>query len=306
MDLEACLPANLRLPSTTVTKLASGLSGAGVYKVVAGAEQFVLKVSRTDVPFDDWRRHTDILLLAANAGVAPRVVHVDEHYQSVLSEFVADRSFPAFFHHPQTRAAAVALLGRTIRKVHKLPQPSQIPAAEPKTMLEAIWRGPLNGVAMPPFVSRAVRDVLTQSMPERDRPLVLSHNDVNPSNLTYDGERLLLLDWDVAAPNDVWYDLATIAVFSRMDDATCAGLIAAYDGASPAELPPTFRYFRRLIASLCGSMFLQMAYAAGHRATDGDRAPTLAEFYEQMRSGSANLAAPEGKWRFGLALIGTV
>jgi thiamine kinase-like enzyme len=41
----------------------------------------------------------------------------------------------------------------------------------------------------------------------------LSHDDVNPTNLVYDGNRLLLLDWDNAGKNEPMYDLATISVF---------------------------------------------------------------------------------------------
>jgi aminoglycoside phosphotransferase (APT) family kinase protein len=225
---------------------------------------------------------------------------------SVLSAFVADRSFTAFFRDSRTHERALAMLGRTIRRVQELSPPSDTRVADPGTALEAIWRGSMNGIRVPPFVRDAVQSVLAEPVPQRDRPLVLSHSDVNPSNLAYDGEHLLFLDWDVAAINDPWYDLATTALFFRMDDATCSSLIAAYEGVPVAEVPPAFRYFRRLVGALCGSTGLQMAHARGHTAGDNDQALTLGAFYEQMRSGAVNLATPEGQWKFGLALLGTV
>jgi thiamine kinase-like enzyme len=50
----------------------------------------------------------------------------------------------------------------------------------------------------------------------------VSHNDVNPTNLVYDGENLLLLDWDTAGSNDPFYDLAAISVYLCMDDDSLA------------------------------------------------------------------------------------
>ena len=56
MTLEDCLPAELRGDTTTITKIAAGLSGAGVYRVDADGQAFVLKVAREDQPPASWRR----------------------------------------------------------------------------------------------------------------------------------------------------------------------------------------------------------------------------------------------------------
>ena len=55
MSLEACLPADLRGPTTTITRIAAGLSGAGVYRVEAAGQAFVLKISDETQPLaDSW------------------------------------------------------------------------------------------------------------------------------------------------------------------------------------------------------------------------------------------------------------
>jgi len=137
---------------------------------------------------------------------------------------------------------------------------------------------------------------------------VLSHNDPNPSNLVHDGARLLLLDWDSAGANDPFHDLAAVAVFLRLDDATCAQLIAAHDDAPiAASLPVGFVYLRRAIAGLCGAMFLHLARAAGHAGARGDEtlelAPTLGDVHASMRAGTLSARTPDGQWAFGLALL---
>ena len=149
--------------------------------------------------------------------------------------------------------------------------------------------------------------MLADEAPASGRPPVLSHNDVNPTNVVYDGENLLLLDWETAGPNDPLYDLAAISVFLRMDEGTCELLLAAHDGEPVTRLPARFAYDRRLVAVLCGTIFLQLARARGHTGATGeetlDSTPGLAEFYKRLMSGSLTTATAEGQWWFGLALV---
>jgi hypothetical protein len=306
VSLEACLPENLRGPATTITRVAAGQSGAGVYRVEAGGQAFVLKIAGEGEPLEGWRRKVHIQQLAANAGLAPRVVHVDEARRSVLSVFVADKSFAALWADPRTRELALGLLSRTVRRVHELPLPPDADAKAPREFLATLWAGLQTGFALPAFVGDAVQRVLTEVPPARERAPVLSHNDVNPTNLLFDGERILLLDWETAGPNDPLYDLAAISVFLRMDEGTCQKLLAAYDGAPVSRLPAGFAYNRRVVAALCGSAFLLMARLGGYVGATGeklDSTHSLGEFYQRMQSGALSIGTKEGKWAFGLALM---
>jgi aminoglycoside phosphotransferase (APT) family kinase protein len=306
-ELEACLPVELRGPGTTLAPVPAGLSGAAVYRVEAAGRAWVLKVAPPHEPLDGWRRGADIWRAAAEAGVAPHVVHVDEARRAVVTERVADRSFTARFFEPATRAAAIGELGAVLRRVHALPIPAGGTSPEPRARLGASWAG-LAGFPVPAWIGDAVRLALDEPPPPADRAPVLSHNDVNPSNLIYDGQRLMLLDWDSAGANDPLYDLAAVAVFLRMDDATSAQVIASHDEAPVAtRLPWRFIYLRRMVAALCGSLFLHVARAGGHPGAGSDEtfelAPTLGDVHERMRSGALRARTPEGQWQFGQALL---
>ncbi|HEX8699579.1 MAG TPA: phosphotransferase [Myxococcaceae bacterium] len=307
MSLETCLPAELRGPSTTITRIAAGASGAGVYRVEASGQAFVLKVSDESEPLAGWLRKLQRQQLAANAGLAPRIVHVAEARRAVVSAFVVDRSFPALYANPSTHETAIAQLGQTVRRVHQLPLPPDTEQKNPREFLTATWSGLTATVALPSFAGDAVQRVLQEEAPVPERAPVLSHNDVNPTNLVYDGEKLLLLDWETAGTNDPFYDLATISVFLRMDEATCHKLLAAYDGKPFSRLPARFAYDRRMVAVLCGATFLQLARQSGHAgATGGETLGStlsLLEVYQRMMTGSLNLATGEGRWCFGLALM---
>ncbi|CAN5683842.1 hypothetical protein BH11MYX3_BH11MYX3_43280 [soil metagenome] len=303
-DLDAYLPAELRGPTTAITRIAAGLSGACVYRVDAAGNELVLKVSGEDEPLEVWRRKVQIQQLAATAGLAPRVIHADEQRRAVLSAFVVNRSFPMLFGNPATRDAAVILLGTLLRRVHDLPLPPGAEATDPLELVNSVW-SMLAGFAVPAFVRGAVQRMLAEEPPARDRALVLSHNDVNPSNVIYDGEHLLLLDWDTAAPNDPLFDLAAISVFLKMDDATCLRLIAVHDDAPISALPARFTYCQRLVAVMCGTAFLHLAQRQGHPGGTPtfDEAPGVADIHQRIRAGTLNLASAEGQWSFGLALV---
>jgi aminoglycoside phosphotransferase (APT) family kinase protein len=302
MSPEECLPPELRGPDTKITRIAAGLSGAGVYRVEANGAVYVLKVASAEVAIAVWRSRVAIQTAAAGAGVAPRVIHTDEARRAVVSAFVVDQSFPMLFGTPATREAAISLLGQTIRRVHELPVPEGAEAKEPRAFLAEIWTT-LEGWPLPAFVGEAVARARAEELPPRERAIVLCHNDINPTNLAYDGEHLVLLDWDTAGPNDPFQDLAAISVFLRMDDDTCGQLLAAYDGVPAASLSPTFAYYRRLVAVLCGCAFLDLARRGGHAGSTAEDALDLGQLYQQLRARAINVAAADGQWAFGLALV---
>ena len=306
MNLEACLPANLQGSSTTIAKVAAGLSGAGVYRVECPDGVFVLKISDPNEPVERWRTKLEIQRLAADAQVAPRIVHADESRRAVVSDFIVDRSFPALLFNPASRESALSMLGRTIRRVHDIPLPSSATGRDAREFLASIWTEIDGNASVPAFVAEAVQRELTVAPSQPERPVVLSHNDVNPSNIVYDGERLLLLDWEVAGPNDPFYDLAAASVFLRMDEPTCRQLLAAYDDAPVPTLPASFIACRRLVAVLCGTMFLKLAHKAGHTAAGDETLEStmsLGDFYQRLRTGALNVASGEGQRAFGLALV---
>lgn len=311
MSPEACLPADLQQPTTTIARIGAGLSGAAVYRVDAEGASFVLKVAAETEPTEAWQQRRALLQLAASAALAPRVVHVDEARRAVLSELIEDRSFAGFYHEPRSHAAALSELGAMLRRLHALPLPVGLAAQDPRDVLSTSWAG-LSELPVPGFARDAVERLLAEDAPPSDRAPVLSHNDVNPTNLVYDGHRVLLLDWESAGPNDPFYDLASISVFLRMDEPTCRALLQAHEGAAVSVLPPRFHYNRRLMSLLCGTIFLHLAQRSGHQgwrqsgaavADSLDSTPDLAAFYQSLRSGALRLASAEGQWAFGLALI---
>ncbi|HEY1812689.1 MAG TPA: phosphotransferase [Kofleriaceae bacterium] len=296
-DLAACLPPELH--DAAIERISVGLSGAGVYRVDAGARgSFVLKISEQPLK-------REIIELASNAGIAPRVIHVDADRNAFVSELVIDRGFMARVMTPATRALAIDELARTLRRVHDLPIPEGAVTRAPRELLAMVWQGFLAArFAVPGFAADAIMRMLDEPVPASDRAIALCHNDINPTNVVYDGERVVLIDWDTAGPNDPLIDLAAASVFLRLDDAGSRALLAAHDGAPViGELPARFAYCRRLVATAVGTIFLHLARAVGHAGSSDGEPLTMTECFEAMRAGRLDLTAAGGRWTFGLALI---
>jgi aminoglycoside phosphotransferase (APT) family kinase protein len=307
VNLEACLPDELRARAPTISRIAAGMSGAGVYRVSAGDDVYVLKVTTAEEPLADWQRKCRVLALAAGAGIAPRVIHVDEARRAILSAFVVDRGLPTYYGNPATHAAAVIELAKILRRAHDLPPPPELTEQDPRQFLTTINNDLASTGGLPEFVREVNLRVIGEPLPAHERAPVLSHNDVNPSNLIYDGQQIMLLDWDMAGLNDDYYDLAAIAMFLRMNEPTCLAFVSAHDGVPVTRLPPRFAYNRRLVAALCGTIFLHLARTAGHPGPGArdtlEATATLAEVYPRMRSGELDLSTADGRWLLGLALV---
>ena len=312
MTHEDHLPPHLRGPTTTITRIAAGMSGASVYRVDAAGQSFVLKVDVMSESGAAWRSAIDIQRLAADAGLAPRLVHVDELRRAVVTAFVADRSFVAFYADLRTHEAALGQLGLTVRRIHALPLPADAPRRDPRELLALVSGGSvadlsLADFALPGFARDAIQRVLADESPADGRALVLGHNDLNPTNLVLDGEAILVLDWATAGPADALYDLAVLSVFLRMADGACLRLLSAYEGREIVELQDRFLSTRRLAAALAGAFQLAVARRMKHPGTTGletlDATLSLGDFYQRMRAGTVTIGTADGQWAFGLALL---
>jgi aminoglycoside phosphotransferase (APT) family kinase protein len=182
MNIEDCLPSDLRGPHTTITRIAAGMSGAGVHRVEAAGQVFVLKVAPETESDWNWHHALHVQRLAADAGLAPRIVHVDETRRAVLTAFVTDRSFAAFFRNPSTHEAALTQLGRTVRRIHALPIPASAAVRNPREFLAQVWSGLQDGFPLPDFARHAAQRVLAEAPPAGEGVRVLCHNDLNPTN----------------------------------------------------------------------------------------------------------------------------
>ncbi|SFZ97682.1 Choline kinase [hydrothermal vent metagenome] len=62
------------------------------------------------------------------------------------------------------------------------------------------------------------------------KEIALCHNDLNPKNFIFSNKSLKLIDWEFAATNDIYFDLASVSVEYNLDLREEAYLLAFYFG----------------------------------------------------------------------------
>lgn len=285
--------------------LTAGLSGAGVYAVTTSNGAYVLRVQGSAIDATFFAQYVRILRRASEASIAPPVVHVDEGARAVVSARIQGMPLPAVLANPAQREAVLLSVVDRLRVLHALDS-SGIAARDPVPYARAAWE---QGRERPGFPAWA-RDlgpaldgfaaVLT-----KDTRRVLSHNDVNPGNFLWDGERAWLVDWDVAGLGHPHYDLATLAMFLRLEDDVAFALVARHDGAPLDETSrATFRSLRQLVALLCGLTFVSLVpdLTVCEAPALAD-APSLMDVYQGMRTGRLDMRTPYAQLSMGLALL---
>lgn len=313
MSTEAPIdPATLRhlLPEqhvgdvTSVTPIRMGLSGAGVYAVTSSRGEYILRVSGAQGD-RYWEQQLRILRGAAERGVAPPVVHVDEVARAVVSARVQGAPFFVALVNPAQRGPAIASLVEQLRVLHAM-DPSGVEERDIVGYARVTWEAQRTRPGFPGWAAGvgAAFDAIA-SVLARDQRRVVGHNDVNPANVLWDGARAWLVDWDVAGLGHPYYDIATFATLVNLDAEAAHGLLSMQEQAPLDEAArATFAVLRELVALAIGSVFLSFVpdLSVASAPTRAD-APTLAAFYAAVGAGELDMHTPRGQAMMGLAML---
>jgi len=224
--------------SATLRELPGGVTNS-TWLVEAGGRQAVLKVDDLprSAPYNTRPEEARIQSLAAAAGLADRVLHVDDTVY--LAEYVpgAVWSRADFDDDDKLRQLAAAL-----RRLHSLPLTGRIFDASAAAHRYA---GRL-GDADPAIAARNV--ALIDAM-RRPMNLCCCHNDLVAANiLAIPGVRFL--DWEYACDNDPFFDLATIVAHHRLSNRHAERLLDAYFDGDGARWRPQLAAQQRLYDAL--------------------------------------------------------
>jgi aminoglycoside phosphotransferase len=303
--LLSLLPEALIGAVERVEPVTLGLSGAGVYAVTTSRGAYVLRVRGSHAYGGSFEEQLRVWRRAADGGVAPAIVHVDEAARAVVSVRAPGLPIAAALADPAQRGQVLASVVDELRTLHAV-EPSGVPERDPLPYTHAAWEAARNRPGFPPWAAALAPTLesIARTL-ERDPRLVVSHNDVNPGNVLWDGARAWLVDWDVAGLGHPYYDLATLALFLRLEDDVALGLVKRHDCAPLDDRSrTTFRTLRQLVGLLSGLTFLGLVDDLGVRpAPTLSDAPSLVDCYAAMRTGDLDFQSQRGRASMGLALL---
>jgi thiamine kinase-like enzyme len=216
----------------TAEPLGGGMTNVN-FVVRDGAENFVVRIG-DDLPVHQVMRFNEraAALAAHAAGLSPEVVHAEPG--ALVMRFVEGRTLtPEDVRRPEMLPRVVDLVRRCHREIQKH------------------LRGPV--LMFWPFhvlrdYAATLQEGRSRWVPELPRLLavaarvegmlgpidvVFGHNDLLPSNLIDDGERLWLIDWDYAGFSTPLFDLANLATNAAFDPDQERRLLRLYFGAEP-------------------------------------------------------------------------
>jgi aminoglycoside phosphotransferase (APT) family kinase protein len=244
-----------------------------VWAVSSTRGELILRVQAAET---GWTQHLRVLRRAAEAGVAPEA-RARRRGSARRRLAAGGRSAAAAaLMDPGQRGAAIASLVGQLRTLHAL-DPTGVDERDPVAYARAQLAAQRGRPGFPAWAADlepvfAATEATLAGDPRR----VVSHNDVNPGNVVWDGTRAWLVDWEVAGLNHPFYDLATLAMFIQLDDPVAHALLAQQEGHPiDAAAGATFAALRRLAALLCGLTFLGMV---PDLSLVPEPAPTLSAF----------------------------
>jgi Phosphotransferase enzyme family len=196
-------------PLTALTPITGGASGALTYRIEVARRPYLLRLETARDVFRNPHRGYACMQVAAEAGIAPPLHHADPQAGVAIMAFVPQRPL---LEYPGGTAALVHDLGGLIARLQTTPTFPLL--ADYQVVVErmlALMRG--SGLFAAGLLDRHHEgfERIRAAYPWDASAPVSSHNDPNPTNILFDGERLWLIDWEIAFRADPLVDVAITA-----------------------------------------------------------------------------------------------
>lgn len=211
-----------------------------------------------------------VLAVAAEANLAPEVVVCDEESGALVTRYV-ERAASLTAEKVRERVN-IDRVANTLRRLHRLPAPTGIPAFRPTELARAYT----DAVRGPPGARRKFANErrvwgpefnhLAQAYEAAFIPTALCHNDLVAANILDDGQ-LWLVDFEYAVRADPILDLAGLAGLNEFGPAHCHRLLDAYYG--PERVPITLAQLNQVIRLVrLMAFFWALAHGGGAPADE--------------------------------------
>ncbi|SFW86606.1 Choline/ethanolamine kinase [Chitinophaga sancti] len=300
--VETALQQTFGTPAIEAIELMTrGLSPALVYKIRVNGKDYILRLVMAINELADPAREYVCLHAAADAGIAPAVLYADAAAAISICAYIAG---PPIWVGLPDKDIQLKSIAEKVKAIHALPLfPPLI------NFLEGVivFRDRFLEMKMFPESATAEHfsyfDKIKAIYPINDE-LVSSHNDLNPANILYDGEKIWMIDWEAGFKNDRYVDLAVVALYFAANEQHIDTFLTAYFGAAPTALQKAKFYLMRQVVFLYyGTIFLRMAAEMKDVHDQDMKVPTLLDVKKMMSKNEVNLGSYEGKILYGKMLM---
>lgn len=294
--LEAAFGSNV---DVTLRLLRGGASGASLCRLDASGRAYVLRLEAPRTEHRNPHRYA-CMRTAAEAGIAPALLYVDEEAGVTIMDHVPAQPLAAYPGGPGALAKALGGLTARLQETDCFPRLHDYPAFLERMI--GLLAGPAyfaEGLLAP---HREVFDRIRDAYPWSASAPVSAHNDPNPHNVIFDGDRLWLIDWETAFCNEPLVDVAILADnFAREPELERVLLEAWLGGPADREVRARLLLMRLFTRLYYASLLLWIGRTRGCRAApEADlAAPTPAELAAGVADGTLQADSAETMWMLG-------
>lgn len=223
-----------------------GASGATLVRVDAGDLRLLIRHEGPITPLLKRNPHRfTAMKLAAEAGVAPRVHYIDETTGLTITDFIIQKPFLDFPGGPASLACALGEMLRRLQCEVQFPPLVDYRELLGDMLVHSVSSGFFGGGVLDPYGTAFAQ--LVRGLDWSTENLVASHNDPNPNNILFDGDRLWLIDWEAGYRNDPMVDLGIISDTFATAPVELEALFTGWLGRSPQRAErDRFNAVRRL------------------------------------------------------------
>lgn len=218
-----------------VRLISGGASGASLLRLRVGQGDYLLRVEGPSTPLLRRNRHRyTCAKIAADAGIGPSIHYLNEADGVMIMDFLPSRPLVEFPGGEEALAQELGSLVRRLQSSAAFPQLVYFPdlvtrmldhLRESEVFAEGLLRGHQQRL-----------DEIREVLDTHASHATPSHNDLNPGNILFDGDRLWLIDWESAYRNHPMVDVSILLDCVTSSPAAQEALLHAWsDGALDAE-----------------------------------------------------------------------
>src|SRR6185369_8347917 len=215
-----------------IVALTGGATTASVYRIEVGERRYLLRTEGQPSPLRNPHQYVS-MRIAAEAGIAPKILYVDEAARIVVTDFIEQVALEAYPGGPPALARALGELLARVQATEVFPYFVEYPDIVARLFAHVRRTGLFAGGVLDQHVERL--ELLRGAYRASSSRSVSSHNDVVPNNILFDGRRLWLIDWESAYCNDPLVDVAIVLDGIARSPELEEVLLRAWLGRTPDE-----------------------------------------------------------------------
>lgn len=281
-----------------LTPLKNGYSESQMFLFEMKEIPYVLRIMSFEQPLEDRQTQIDCAVAVSQIGIGPTYYYANASTGIIIMEYIHNIPF--------SKSDILKHMPVLLKKLHT----------------ETIFPAPYAPIF--PYIHNLMGDVLAFPAPEKVQEFLKSistiisilknaspstnssgscHNDLNPDNILFDGNRFYLVDFEAAGTEDPFFDLATACMQMMLTPSEEEMFLKSYLKQQPLpEEMKKLSLMKQVSYAFYALHFFKFAYEEGVMAITGS-IPTFSQWNEGMDNGTFELQTPQGFLLYATVLM---